>query len=112
MGGAAGAGGDPGPMTGGACATDADCPSGGSGTPVCLTVVPGGMCSVRGCEDHGHDCPGDAGNGGTVGSKCVTAAENLCLPLCSSDADCRAGTSCVALTDPAGHGSAQVCFTP
>lgn len=117
-GGMAGAGGSDGesPLppsaktVGDACTTAAECPAGGSGTPICLSEMPGGTCAVAGCADHGHDCPGDSGDGGTVGAKCVKAPENTCLLLCTKDADCRAGYGCLEKLDAAGHGTARVCF--
>ena len=91
------------------CVADDSCPAGGSGTATCLTEWPNGYCAVEGCSTHGHDCPGDAGNGGTSGSKCVKAPTPICLLLCDADADCRAGYACASKVDAAGHGSANVC---
>lgn len=96
---------------GGPCTPGDNCPAGGSGSPVCLDW-PGGYCAVGGCTTHGHDCPGDPGQGGTstAGSKCVLAPQSICLKLCVSTADCRAGYTCADKSDAAGHGSAKVCF--
>ncbi len=98
------------PEIGSPCTAETDCPAGGSGTPACQTDWPGGYCLVVACAAHGHDCPGDAGLGGTEGSKCVKAPDLTCLALCGSAADCREGYDCVAKPDAAGHGSVTVCY--
>ncbi len=98
------------PAIGSPCTAETDCPAGGSGTPKCRTDWPGGYCLVTGCAAHGHDCPGDAGLGGTQGSKCVKTPELMCLALCDSVADCREGYDCVPKPDAAGHGSVNVCY--
>lgn len=115
-GGAAGAaagsgGGTAGDKVGIPCASASECPAGGSGETVCLTDWPGGYCAVKGCEQHGHDCPNDPGLGSTstVGGKCVLAPEETCLALCATKADCRDGYDCLPKGDAAGHGSANVC---
>lgn len=97
---------------GDACASAAECPAGGSGTPVCVTDWPEGYCAVSACAEHGHDCPDDPGLGGTAktGGKCVLAPTETCLALCASDADCRDGYECVGKPDAAGHTSTNVCF--
>lgn len=93
------------------CGSEAECPAGGSGAPACLTDgYPGGYCSVVDCEDHGHDCPDDAGQGGDAGSvKCVVLGGNQCMRLCDGPDDCREGYVCAALQDAAGHGTVDVC---
>ena len=108
--GGSGGGGDSG-QVGDVCTSAADCPAGGSGSPACLTDWPDGYCAVTGCEDHGHDCPGDPGLGGTAttGGKCVLDPDPTCLALCASAADCREGYTCESRGDAAGHGEALVC---
>jgi hypothetical protein len=92
------------------CDAATACPAGGSGKPICRSAWPGGYCLVEGCQDHGHDCPGDPGLNGTFGdSKCVLAPTATCLKMCKSSADCRQGYSCEQKSDAAGHGSANVC---
>lgn len=98
------------PAIGSPCTAETACPAGGSGTPACQTDWPGGYCLVVACAAHGHDCPGDAGLGGTQGSKCVKAPDPTCLALCDSAADCREGYDCVPKPDAAGHGSVAVCY--
>lgn len=97
---------------GDACDSGTPCPAGGSGAPMCLTDWPGGYCAVDGCAPHGHDCPNDAGLGGTAtaGSKCVLAPTETCLALCAGDADCREEYACVDKEDAASHGPVKVCF--
>ncbi len=112
--GAAGSGAPPpsggGLTVGDACSTETSCPVGGSGAAACLAEWPGGYCAVRGCSVHGHDCPGDPGQGlSGTGSKCVLAPESMCLKLCTQDSDCRDAYACIARPDAAGHGTAQVC---
>lgn len=93
------------------CTLASECPIGGSGSAACLTEWPGGYCAVRDCTPHGHDCPGDPGQGSTAttGGKCVLAPTAICLALCAADTDCRPGYACQARDDAAGHGSANVC---
>jgi len=96
---------------GSACSEDNECPAGGSGTPACIKEWPDGYCAVKDCAAHGHDCPGDPGQGTSdSGSKCVKAPTATCLQLCGSGSDCREGYACVQKSDAAGHGQVQVCF--
>lgn len=97
---------------GAACSDDSQCPSGGSGTPSCLTQWPEGYCAIKDCAVHGHDCPEDPGQAATNptdGAKCVLSPLATCLALCASDSDCRAGYQCSNRDDAAGHGKATVC---
>lgn len=88
------------------CVDESSCPSGGSGTPACLTgTYAGGYCAVVGCATHGHDCPGDGAT-----AQCVLAPTATCLRLCRADSDCRVGYGCVDEADAAGHGTAKVCL--
>ncbi|MBI2894579.1 MAG: hypothetical protein HYY06_13585 [Deltaproteobacteria bacterium] len=99
------------PGVGDACEDDDQCPEGGSGTTSCLLDgYPGGYCSVVECENHGHDCPDDAGKSGDEGTvKCVQYDGLQCMKLCEDDEDCREGYDCVSVPDAAGHGSVDVC---
>lgn len=105
------AGADGGPAVGSSCTSSDECPSGGSGSPACLTDWPGGYCVVDECTQHGHDCPNDPGQGSTAstGSKCVVAPTARCLALCAGKLDCRAGYACLPKQDSSGHGTANVC---
>lgn len=96
---------------GDACGLDAQCPAGGSGTTACLTKgYPDGYCSVVECEQHGHDCPDDAGLAGDEGTvECVQMEVLQCMKLCTSADDCRDGYDCAAVPDSAGHGTVDVC---
>lgn len=102
------------PGVGDACEEDSQCPEGGSGTADCLEDGwPGGYCSVVECEDHGHDCPDDAGKSGDEGTvKCVQFDGLQCMKLCGGDDDCREGYECVPVPDAAGHGNVDVCAPP
>jgi hypothetical protein len=99
----------PAPAVGAPCTADEACPAGGSGQPVCVQQWPGGYCAVEGCLPHGHDCPGDAGRDGALGSKCVEDDGLRCLALCGGDSECREGYECVTKQDAAGHGGVGVC---
>ena len=81
---------------GSACTRDADCQSGR-----CLTDelgFPGGLCTVENCASRS-DCYG-------VGTACLRGQfnGNLCIPLCSTDDDCRPGYDCV------GSGAGSYCY--
>ncbi len=101
---------DAGRKVGDPCVDAAECPAGGSGSPVCLDW-PGGYCAVAGCAEHGHDCPDDPGLGGTAttGGKCVLFPDLRCLALCAGNGDCRSGYACTAVPDASGHGTVDVC---
>jgi hypothetical protein len=76
-----------------ACVTGADCISG-----TCLTGdegFPSGFCTAADCESR-RDCAG-------VGRACLRGEfnGNLCVELCSGDADCRTGYECVGLSNGA-----------
>ena len=81
---------------GGPCRVDADCVSG-----FCLgddEGFPQGMCTVFDCASRA-DCFG-------VGTACLRGQfnGNLCVPLCTTDSDCREGYECV------GSGAGSYCY--
>lgn len=121
------AGHDAGPppsSVGGECATDEDCMGEGE---TCITDIPGGYCTVQGCDTTG--CPEGSiclmtrGGGSFCAASCDPAMldvdqcrpgfgcadDGYCFPGCEDDSDCDAGREC----DPTGSfGGTGQCFTP
>lgn len=96
--GCAGSVGPSGDVVGGPCTATGGC-AGGSR---CLVEgdFPGGSCTID-CTGPGM-CPS--------GSMCVQENGGTCLDLCSSDADCREGYSCVSKSLLNTSGEALVCM--
>lgn len=82
------------PQIGDACTLSTDCST--LGDRLCDTSMPGGYCTVFGCESG--QCPSD--------SVCVEIhpastrfARRFCLAPCGKQSDCRSGYSCVLPSD-------------
>ena len=74
--------GQEGTAVGGPCAGNVDCASAAR----CETGgdFPGGMCGANCAGDA--DCP--------VGARCISKTEGICVPSCTTNADCRANYVC------------------
>lgn len=89
------------PVIGDECSSGRDCPMElGS---VCDTTVEGGYCLIQDCDPG--SCPAD--------SACVEFDRNnrLCMALCESDSECRAGFECRKDFNLEGS-SVGYCYTP
>jgi hypothetical protein len=82
------------PQIGDSCTLSTDCSV--TGDRLCDTSMPGGYCTIFGCEVGG--CPGDA--------VCVEFhpyadrfARRFCLAPCDKPSDCRSSYQCVAPAD-------------
>jgi hypothetical protein len=93
-------------QVGAACAADGDCTqmSAGCITPNTNSTWPAGYCTVKGC-------PATACPDGTTCQMGSTMVGAICMYKCESDANCRTGYKCCAITMPAGTGL-KACMPP
>jgi hypothetical protein len=87
-----------GETVGGPCTAHGECADGS----FCETDsdFPGGMCTLH-CNAHA-ECPDEAA--------CIDVAGGICMQLCASDNDCRAGYVCRGKRDTTGSGESVVCI--